>query len=82
MAASVLNTAHAVEVSRYVIRAFVQQRELLATHKELAIKLSDLERRYAAHDHAIAGIIATIREMMTPAQTKAKPIGFVHPKEK
>ena len=82
MAASVLNTARAVEVGRYVVQAFVQQRELLAAHKDLAGKLKDLERKYAAHDQAIAGIIATIRQMVAPPETKKKPIGFVHPKEK
>lgn len=82
MAASVLNTARAVEVGRYVVQAFVQQRELLFAHKDLAGKLSDLERKYAAHDQAIAGIIATIRQMMAPPETKKKPIGFVHPKER
>ncbi len=82
MAASVLNTARAVEVGRYVVQAFVQQRELLAAHKDLAGKLTDLERKYAAHDQAIAGIIATIRQMMAPSESKKKPIGFVHPKEK
>jgi hypothetical protein len=82
MAASVLNTARAVEVGRYVVQAFIQQRELLGAHKDLAGKLADLERKYAAHDHAIAGIIATIRQMMDPAETKKRPIGFVHSKEK
>ena len=82
MAASVLNTARAVEVGRYVVQAFVQQRELLAAHKDLAGKLADLERQYAAHDQAIAGIIATIRQMMAPPEASKKPIGFVYPKEK
>ena len=82
MAASVLNTPRAIEVGRYVVQAFVQQRELLAAHKDLAGKLTELERKYAAHDQAIAGIIATIRQMMTPPETKKKPIGFVHQKEK
>ena len=82
MAASILNTARAIEVSRYVVRAFVQQRELLATHKDLAGKLNDLERKYAAHDQAIAGIISSIRQMMTPPEPKRTPIGFVHPKAK
>jgi hypothetical protein len=82
MAASVLNTTRAVEVGRYVVQAFVQQRELLAAHKDLGAKLTDLERKYAAHDQAIAGIIATIRHMMTTADTKKRPIGFVHPKQK
>jgi len=72
----------ATEVSRYVVRAFVQQRELLVAHKDLAGKLAHLERKYAAHDQAIAGIISTIRQMTSPAEAKKKPIGFVYPKEK
>ena len=60
----------------------MQQRELLAAHRDLATKLAELERKYAAHDRVIAGIITTIREMTAPAETSKKPIGFVHPKEK
>lgn len=45
MAASVLNTAKAIEVSVYVVRAFVRIREYLATHKQLAQKLAELERK-------------------------------------
>ena len=82
MAASILNTARAVEVSRDVVRAFGEQRELLAGHQELAAKLAELERKFGAHDQAIAGIIATIRQMVAPADPKKRPIGFVQPKEK
>ena len=42
MAASVLNTPHAVEVSLYVVRAFVELREVIATHKELAKRRDEL----------------------------------------
>ena len=45
MAATVLNSPRAVEVSIYVVRAFVQLRELLAGHKELAKRLNELETR-------------------------------------
>lgn len=83
MAASILNSDRAVEVSLYVVRAFVQLREMLISNKELAGQLAELERKFAAHDQAIAGIIATIRQLMAPptAPTRA-PIGFVTPKEK
>ena len=43
MAASVLNSSQAIEMSVYVVRAFVRLRELLATHKDLARKFDDLE---------------------------------------
>ncbi len=82
MAASVLNTQRAVEVSLYVVRAFVELREVLATHKELAKRLDELEsrlaRKLATHDHAIAGILEAIRQLMAPPEpAKKRRIGFV-----
>ena len=72
MAASVLNTPLAVEVSIYVVRAFVGLRELLTSNKELARKLG-------AHDQAIASILSAIRELMTPtpSQPTKRRMGFV-----
>ncbi len=82
MAASVLNTPRAVEVSLYVVRAFVELREALATNKELAKRLDELEsrmeRKLATHGQAIAGILEAIRQLMAPsAPTKKRRIGFV-----
>jgi hypothetical protein len=87
MAASVLNTPRAVEVSVYVVRAFVALRELLAENKELALKFSELEtrleRKIDSHDQAIAGLIDAIRELMrSPEPKKKQPIGFVTDKQK
>lgn len=77
MAASVLNTPRAVEVSVFVVRAFVKLRELTMAHKEIRQKLSELERKVSGHDQAIAGPIHAIRELMTPPGSKKKrPIGF------
>ena len=82
MAATVLNSPRAVEVSIYVVRAFVQLRELLAGHKELAKRLDQLEarleRKFTTQDQAIAGILDAIRELMKPPETKRRKIGFVH----
>lgn len=82
MAATILNSPHAVEVSIYVVRAFVQLRELLAGHKELAKRLNDLEtrmeRKLLTQDQAIAGILDAIRQLMAPPPVaKKRPIGFV-----
>jgi ORF6N domain len=77
MAASVLNSPHAVEVSVFVVRAFVKLRELSLAHKEIRQKLDELEHKVAGHDQAIAGLINAIRELMTPPEQKKKrPIGF------
>ena len=76
-----LNSHRAIEVSVYLVRAFVQQRELLASNKDLARQLRALEQRIekklGSHDHAIAGIINTLRELMSPAAKPKCRIGFV-----
>ena len=77
MAASVLNTPRAIDVSVYVVRAFVRLRELLSTHKELAGKLAELERKVTGHDGAIQSLVAAIRQLMAPAPAvKRRAIGF------
>ena len=82
MAATVLNSQRAVEMSLYVVRAFVRMREVLATHKELARKLAALERRIDSQDETIVEIVQAIRQLMAPPEPKKRPIGFVTPKEK
>jgi ATP-dependent Clp protease ATP-binding subunit ClpA len=86
MAASMLNTPLAVEVSVYVVRAFVQLRELIASNRELALKLKELEqrleRRLDTHDQAITELMHAIRQLMASPETKKRPIGFIVPEEK
>lgn len=64
MAAAVLNTARAVEVSVFVVRAFVRMRKLLSGHRELALKLAELERRVTRQDARIAALFDAVRQMM------------------
>jgi UDP-N-acetylmuramate-alanine ligase len=79
-AANVLNSARAVEMGLYVVRAFVQLRELLASNKELARRFEQLEARLdkklADHDDAIAAILSAIRQLMNPPRPKSRGIGF------
>ncbi len=60
MAASVLNSARAVEMSLLLVRAFVRLRGLLSTHKALAAKLDELERKLTTHDKQIVGLFEAI----------------------
>ena len=76
MAAAVLNSDRAVEMSVYVVRAFVQLRELLSSHKALAQKLDQLERRVGHHDNSLAEIIEAIRALMVQPRVAKRPIGF------
>ena len=93
MAATVLSSSRAVEMSVYVVRAFVQLREVLATHKDLAAKLATLERQTQAlalkHDTLaqntrlqLKQVFEAIHELMTPPEPKKRPIGFVVPEDK
>ncbi len=76
MAATVLNSDKAVEMSLFVVRAFVRLRNLLATNKELAAQLKKLERRLDMSDEAIAEIYAMVRQLMTPPDPPRRRIGF------
>lgn len=77
MLSSVLNSETAAEVGVMVVRTFVQLREMLSTHKELAAKLEALERKVGGHDQAIAGLIDAIRQLMAPPAQNKRPIGFI-----
>jgi len=77
MAASVLNSPQAVKVSIYVVRVFVKLREMLVTHKELAGKLAELERKLQNHDGQIMALVEAIRQLIEPPPAaRRKPIGF------
>ena len=91
--ANVLASPQAVEMSVYVVRAFVRQRVLIATRRDLATRLDELEAKteglVLAHDTfsrntraQLKQVVDAIRELMAPPDPPKRPIGFVHPQEK
>jgi hypothetical protein len=80
MAATVLNSPRAVEMSVYVVRAFVKLRDVLASNTELARKLEALEKSVATLDASTRKqfneVYAAIRALMAPAAARSRPIGF------
>ena len=77
MAASVLNSTKAVDMSILVVRAFVRLRRFLSTHKELATQLAELERKLTDHDQQILALVKAIRQLMEPSTiSKKRRIGF------
>ena len=76
MAASVLNSPKAMEMSVYVVRAFIKLRTLALQYKELTEKLSTIEDRLGEHDTAIMEIVNAIRQLMEPPKHKKKEVGF------
>lgn len=90
MAANVLSSSRAIEVSVFVVRAFVRLRETLAVHKELSRKLEELEEKTEAlalkHDSLAADtrsqfreVIEALRRLMASPEPARRPIGFVTP---
>jgi hypothetical protein len=77
MLGNVLSSERAIEVSLLIVRTFVSIREMLSSHKDLASKLNELERKVGGHDDAIADLIDAIRRLAaTPPGRKSRPIGF------
>ena len=76
MLASVLNSPRAVEASVYVVRAFVRLREVLASHKDLAQKLKELESKIEGHGEQIRDIIEAINQLLLPPEKPKRQIGF------
>jgi phage regulator Rha-like protein len=79
MAATVLNSKKAVETSVLVVRAFVRLRKMLATNRQLAEKIAELEDRLESHDKTIQDIFEAIRELMAPPKSSKERIGFQLP---
>lgn len=73
MLSSVLNSERAIEVNIAIMRAFVKLREMLGTHKELAQKLAEMEKKYDAQFRVV---FEAIRELMKPPPVPTRKIGF------
>jgi len=76
MLSSILRTKRAIQVNIAIMRVFVRLREMMATHKELAFKLVELEERLEGHDEQIQSIFEAIHQLMTPPEPARKKIGF------
>jgi len=73
MLSSVLNSERAVKVNIEIMRAFVKLREMLSSHKDLARKLNEMEKKY---DAQFKVVFDAIRELMTPPPKPGRKIGF------
>ena len=81
MLSGVLTSPRAIKVNVEIMRAFVRLRQVLASHRELARKLEELERHLRNHDEQIEAILDAIRQLMTRPEPDRKKIGF-HLKER
>ncbi|MBM3314726.1 ORF6N domain-containing protein [candidate division WOR-3 bacterium] len=76
MAASILNTPRAIQVSVFVVRAFVRLSRLAADQRQFALKLAELEAKLSSHDRCFQAVFAAIRKLMQPTESKKRRIGF------
>lgn len=66
MAANVLNAPGAVEVSVYIVRAFIKLRKSITEHKELVNKLSQIKKRLSQHDDQLIHLVHAIKQLLKP----------------
>ena len=73
MLSSVLRSQRAVQVNIEIMRAFVRLREMMATNRDLARKLDELEKRY---DAQLKAVFDAIRQLMAPPVASKRRLGF------
>lgn len=76
MAASVLNTRRAIDMSVLVVRAFLRLRDWSDRRRELATRLDALEQRVSGHDHKLRSIVVALRQLLEPPDRPKRLIGF------
>ncbi len=79
MAASVLNTPRAIEVSVFIVRAFIKLRQFVASQKKLQRKISQIERRLTDHDEQIGEMVNLIKQLLNPDPPPKKRRIGIHP---
>jgi hypothetical protein len=81
MAATVLNSKRAIEMSVFVVLAFVRMRRAIAGNRQILTKLAELEGRLQSHDTDIQDLMEAIREFMSPSEPTRTHIGFKAPSD-
>jgi hypothetical protein len=81
MLSSVLNSERAVLVNIHIIRVFTRMREMLLTHKDILLKLEQLERKGIQQDDDIKLIFEYLKELLNPPSEPMRKIGFKQSKE-
>jgi phage regulator Rha-like protein len=79
MLSSVLKSERATQMSISIVRAFIKLREMLATHKDLAYKIEELEKKQKLQGENLAALNSIIKELMEPQENELpppNPIGF------
>jgi hypothetical protein len=76
MAATVLNSLQAVEMSVFIVRVFIRLRQFARGHAEITERLDALERRVTGHDDDLREMFDTLRALLAPSPRNTRKIGF------
>jgi aminoglycoside N3'-acetyltransferase len=76
MLSGILNSKRAIHVNIMIMRTFIRLKQMITTHKELAHKIEELERKYKKHDVEIETIFGAIKKMLEPPKSPPRKFGF------
>ena len=76
MLANVLRSKKAVQVSLRIIEIFVKMREMLSTHKDVLLKLEQLEKKVMGHDADVRVIFQCLKQLLDPPRELRPRVGF------
>lgn len=77
MLSGILRSKRAVAVNIQIMRVFVKLRQIISSHKELALKINKIEERLGQHDIEIHTVFEAIRKLMQPPEKPKNKIGFL-----
>lgn len=76
MLSAVLKSERAVQMSIFIVRAFIKMREVLATHTDLAHKIEEIERKQKEHGDQLSSVYSVVKRLINPPEGPKKKIGF------
>ncbi len=76
MLSSVLNSDRAIQMSLFIVRAFIKMREMLSTHKDLANKIEEIERKQKEHGDLLASVYSVVKQLINEPVKEKDPMGF------
>ena len=82
MLSCILNSERAIAVNIQIIRIFTKLREMIITHKDILLKLEQLEKKVTVHDGDIEMIFSALKHLLNPPQETRPRIGFRRQNEK
>jgi len=81
MLSSVLNSERAIKVNIRIMRIYTKMREMLFTHKDILLKLEQIERKVTDHDEGIQLIFDHLKQLLNPPVEPRPRVGFRRPGE-